>query len=845
MIGRYLQALLLAALAAVLFLGPALLPGRALVPFPPEHTPPASAEIAARGLVQADLLVGNPAGGDKYNQSLAWDRISQDRLRAGSIPLWTRDLGGGAPVVPQMGQVYMPWTWLLCWLDATTAYGPWYFLHLCVLAILLMDFLRLLGVRPAAGLVGVACLVLGLWTQARVHHNVILSAALPLFLALGCVLRLFAGGGWRVTGVLAFACGVPWLGGFAPVALQSTYLTVALALFCAVRAPRGERRGPLLSVGLALGLGALIAMPQMLPVLAAATDTARAVPSAADLARSAMSLAHALTLPWPDLLSWAAPTFYEGSIDVTYPPFASLWLLDQAGANNMNWPETAFSIGVPGFALALLALGRGRHRGIAWFFASVAALGFGLAIAAPGLLQLSAVIPGARAGDIRRFLFLCGMALPVLAALGADRWLEGARARPAVAMCAVLGVASAVLFALHCVSAHSVQDAYAHLAVPRYGGLVTVADFHRAADAHHGEGAANRAHLLATFARATLAGGFGAVLLLLCGRWRARALTALALVSVFELWHAGAGTVVAVPAARVDTPPRILQPALAATKAAAAAAQPRPRFQRLALEPATGSTRLAQPNLGAFWGLEDLALYTSLAPRSLEEFYLALEPDAADKVSVAFHGAGVGGFHAPATLRHPMLAVLGLRFVLSDRALDLPGLREVTPEGWPGREHLYERADVLARATFVTRARVVPDRTERLALLADPARDARTEVLLEDADLTPLDAPVDPAARVEIDTWADEHLALRVTCSAPGYLRIADPFDPGWTATVDGEARRLLRADHHLRAVYLEPGEHRVELRYDGPIARWPARLGLLGTLLALALLCWPRRRSA
>ncbi len=843
MIGRYLQALLLAAFAGALFLGPALLPGRALVPFPPEHVPPLGAEIAQRGLDGTDLLVGNPAGGDKYNQSLAWDRISRDRLRGGSIPLWTRDLGGGAPVVPQMGQVYMPWTWLLRWVDSTTAYGPWFLLHLCVLALLFVDFLRLLGVRPAAGLVGVACLVMGLWTQARIHHNVILSAALPLFLALGCVLRLFAGGGWRATGVLAFACGVPWLGGFAPVALQSNYLTAALALVCAWRAPAGQRLGPLRRVALAFGMGALIASPQMLPVLAAAADTARGVPSADDLARTAMSLAHALTLPWPDLLSWAAPRFYEGSIDVTYPPFASLWLLDQDGANRMNWPETAFSIGIPGLALALLGLGRGPRRAVAWFFAAAILIAFGLAIAAPGLLQLSAVIPGARAGDLRRFLFVCAMGLPVLAALGADRWLDGTRARPAIVTCILLAGLSLVLFALHCASAHSVQDAYAHLAVPRYDGLVTVADFHRAADAHLGEGAANRSHLLATFARAALAGGLGAGLLFLTRR-RAWALAALALLSTFELWHAGRGTVVAVAATRVDTPPRVLAPALDATRAAATAGQPRPRFQRLDLV-YENRTRLLQPNLGAFWGLEDLAIYTSLPPRSLTEFYLALEPDAPGKPSVSFGGAGVGGFRAKATLQHPMLAVLGLRYLLASEAVDEPGLRDVTPGEWTGAARLYERDDILPRATFVTRSRVVLDRATRLALLADPARDARAEILLEDHDLAPLTGSGDPTARVDIETWSDEHLVVRVTCTTDGYLRIADPFDPGWTARVDGAPARLLRADHHLRAVRLAPGSHRVELRYDGAIATWPRRLGLLGVLAGLALCCWPRRRSA
>lgn len=125
-----MQALVLAALCSVLFLGKALLPGYAVMPFPPEVLEPMRSEALAEGRVTAaDLQQGNPSFGDKYNQSLAWDRITGDRLRSGDFPLWTRDIAGGAPFVPQQGQPYMPWSWLLPLIPAPGVYGLWYFLH--------------------------------------------------------------------------------------------------------------------------------------------------------------------------------------------------------------------------------------------------------------------------------------------------------------------------------------------------------------------------------------------------------------------------------------------------------------------------------------------------------------------------------------------------------------------------------------------------------------------------------------------------------------------------------------------------------------------------------------------
>jgi hypothetical protein len=55
---------------------------------------------------------------------------------------------------------------------------------------------------------------------------------------------------------------------------------------------------------------------------------------------------------------------------------------------------------------------------------------------------------------------------------------------------------------------------------------------------------------------------------------------------------------------------------------------------------------------------------------------------------------------------------------------------------------------------------------------------------------------------------------LRVELPAPGVLVTADPWYPGWTVRVDGEPRRLLRANYAQRAVALDAGVHEVEFRY-------------------------------
>ncbi len=844
-----LQAIFLAALCAAVFLGEGLLPGNALLPFPPEVYEPLRSEALATGTVtEAELLTGNREMGDKFNQSIAWDRITQSRLSRGELPLWTRDIAGGVPFVPQMGQVYEPWNALLILIPSAEIYGIWYLLHLVGFGWLAYRFFRRLEVCHEAALFGLVCVVLGLWTQARIHHNVILTAALPCFGMLSCVHALFYDGrSARSAGLLALGAGLSFLSGFAVTSLQISYLCVAFAVFLAWQ--RRDWR-PLLWVFLALFIGALLSMAQMGPVLRAAEESARDEASLDVLAETALVPQHALTMIWPDLFRWPDPKLYD--LDgMTRMPLAAFFALPTATSAKMNFPETAFGLGTVATVLCFYLGREDRMRfQLTIFFASIALLALMLTMALPPVLQLSVIVPGARAGDLRRYLFLVAIGLAVLATFGADRVHRSSTAPKAlIVSLAVVLVMSLIGMGIHMQGPEGLIQWWSKFADWRLGpdfpGVTNAEALFRSA-LSPGEAAANLEHGFRTFARASFCAGAGLLVLLWRRAWSLRLLTVLL---VFELVHSGAGTIVAVDSERLTTPPRTLQPVLEHESPNGV----RPRLQRLDLsgKPANLS-QLLPPNLGAFYGIEDLAAYNPLPKRRMEEFFLAIEPkEDGKKASMVFGGAGVGPFQAIESLQHPLVDLLGIEFILCNAAsnaqladlLKTGQLKDVTPRDVPGKIRLFERSTSLPRATFVDRAIVLPTKPERLAHLSQAEVQVHDRLVLEDKLAPEANGDGHCDAEVEILLHADEQVRIRVHTKEPGYLRLADPYDDGWTATVDGEPAPIWVADHYLRAVYLEPGEHEVVFAYAALVVHAPRWISIFALFAVISLCFWPVKR--
>lgn len=854
---------MLAALCAVLFLRESLLPGRAMVPFPPEVLDVAAAQARASGRLEtadqfAEVGRGNVSMGDKYNQSLCWDRVLETRLREGDIPLWTRDIAGGASFVPQMAQVWQPWNLLLLVLPAEQWYGWFVFGHLVLGGWLAWWFLRRTGIGQEGALLGLACAVLGLWTQCKLHHNVILTAALSLWPMLACVHALAHGSrSPRTMGALALWTGLSWLSGFAVVALQVTYIAIGYALWlCACRA-RGERLAPLVRIGAAMALGGILSLAQMGPVLAAAAESARSAAPGLDAGARGLELDHLLTLCWPDLLSWASDRFHARPdlaapfAEPTRPPWSQLVLLSQpvdpAGSTIHNWVESSFSCGIAALLCMVAALGDRTRRTAVLALTTVAVLGFGIATGAQPFLAVARALPGIGAADLRRTLFVASCAMVVLAALGADRIAREGGVRAARRLAAAVALVSgAGLCWLLLQDASSFVDAVAallaldadHPLVVQAGGSADALAAGIRGAMRPGEALDNLDALTTTAARALVTALLAWVALRLTQRTvRAAALTFLA---AAELLHAGLGPMQTVEAHRVRTPPLVLQPVLEAPREQGAF---RPRLQRLGGRADGRVQALHPPNLAGFHGIEDLAAYNPLPPARMEEFFRCIEPDAAGKASVTFGGAGVGWFHDEASLAHPLCDLLGIRFVLTDR--ELPAAANLVDRTVPGTGpfRLIERTTVLPRITMVHEVEVLADKEQRLSRLADRSRNVRDAVILEDPD-APRPEPRNGESTIEVVRLEDEGLGIRVVTPAAGYLRIADPWDPGWTAAIDGKPTTLYAADHHLRAVFVPAGTATVTLRFDGPRVVWPQRIALCALLLILGLLACRSRPS-
>jgi hypothetical protein len=135
----------------------------------------------------------------------------------------------------------------------------------------------------------------------------------------------------------------------------------------------------------------------------------------------------------------------------------------------------------------------------------------------------------------------------------------------------------------------------------------------------------------------------------------------------------------------------------------------------------------------------------------------------------------------------------------------------------------------MPRAYAVGGARVADGR-EGLRILIDPGFDPSREVLLAAG----VPAPVPPAFQGEVRAleWRPDRLRLEARLDQPGYVVLAEGYDPGWRARVDGAPAEVRRANIGLRAVAVPAGTHLVELVYRPP----SVTAGLAVSALALVV---------
>src|SRR5512135_1302045 len=391
----------------------------------------------------------NPILSDLAFANLPWRAALQEAAANGRAPLWNRFVLGGSPLVgvAQAG-VFHPSTWLGLWLPLAPS---WTFSCTFTLLLALVSayaFFGDFGLGASASLVGAVgwgfSTYVVFWDGWSVGPS---TATFPLLL-LG-LRRLARGPRGNGVALTTAALLLSVLGGHPESALHSA--AAGAVYFLWELRPAGRAAAPRAVAGAAAAgvLAALLSGPQLLPLLetvpSSAEYRARREAQARGAAAQSVPAGEAARRLLPDLLPFAHGIYGKSAVDGSRADGSGM-PLGYAGA--VLFP-------LAGVALASRPRVRGRTMFLGFFLAGLA-----YGASAPGLLDATSRLPGLALSLNYRLVFLAGLGLAGLAALGVDSLgRHGAARRLAVAGAATLAVLAGAFLLAHPVFADRGLDA--------------------------------------------------------------------------------------------------------------------------------------------------------------------------------------------------------------------------------------------------------------------------------------------------------------------------------------------------------------------------------------------------
>jgi hypothetical protein len=176
-------------------------------------------------------------------------------------------------------------------------------------------------------------------------------------------------------------------------------------------------------------------------------------------------------------------------------------------------------------------------------------------------------------------------------------------------------------------------------------------------------------------------------------------------------------------------------------------------------------------------------------------------------------------------------------FVSRDPGSASGGAESITTLMKPdGAFAIFEFGAALPRAKLYNRWRTMTNEASLLGELSSPAFDPSKTLLVANGPAVENSgaAPAAAAGSVTITRYEPKYVALKAEPSSPSVLLLNDKFDPAWKVSVDGKPEPLLRCNFIMRGVFLPPGSHNVEFRFDPPHGMLYVSVAAIATGIAL-----------
>ena len=835
---------------AIAFVGGGTLPGRALLPIDNLFLYPPWRALGAEYGVQ---LPHNPLIGDAILQNYSWKRFAAESYAAGQFPLWNPFILAGQPFLAgaQNGSLY-PLGVLFYLLPLPQAYAWFIALHLWLGALFASWLARTLGATRLGGVVaGVSFAFCGYLVVSFLWPMVV-STAIWLPALLATIERLFRGAGFRPA-LVALGAGIVGMQFLAGHLEMSLYLLLTAGIYTAVRLIgelRAGRRARALIAGAGalamVALGAGLAAIQLVPFAEAIRANVRSGWS--DYAETV-----GYAMPRDRWIAFFVPDYFGNPSHHTYldlldgelrsaehvradgePRYDTEW-------SGKNYVEGTVYLGILPLLLALVGVAaRPSAGGLALGVVAVMALLFAFGTPLYALLYYG--LPGVNQLHTPfRWVYPFSLCVAVLAGLGASALTRAPAddrptkqdvclrrraltadhpghggGEPPSRWAIRIGLAAAVLGTLG-VAALLLVLPFAEAAVGLAGRLLARSPELRAG---FGEARALFSYQYTNaLGSATLLAASGLALWL--GARRRTPIVGAAAVALLvgDLFSFGIGFNTVADTRPLGVVPLPIQ-----------AIRADPGLFRVVTY---GEDDTLPSNTNMLFDLQDVRGYDTIILREYVDYLELIEPQRGIPFSK------VAKLFDERSLASPLLDLLNVKYVLTSKTVRQPGYTLVYEDDGV---RVYRNERALPRAFIVMRALPAADRAAALRLVGDPGFDPRSSVVLEgrgDAAEAPGGAAVggaSPAIPAEVVEYGVNRVAVRASAPEGGVLVLGDTFFDGWTATVDGVARPLLRANALVRAVELAPGAHDVVFEYR-PLS---FRLGALVSFLAavgLALL--------
>ena len=272
-----------------------------------------------------------------------------------------------------------------------------------------------------------------------------------------------------------------------------------------------------------------------------------------------------------------------------------------------------------------------------------------------------------------------------------------------------------------------------------------------------------------------------------------------------------------------------------------------------------GTNNIFPSGIGPFYGLSDADGRTaSIAPTRMIRLFIYL-----DKKSFNSVITGVVPFSEPSILTKKIIDGMAIRYILASQEIPeintQPELVKRFKLVWKGEGcFVYENLDVLPKAFLSFGAQdslklppsksvftsassgAIVMRGQELALLekiCSPQFDVTRSLWVEGGPEFSNESQMS-AIPIKAQYIRNNETKYLVKNDRYCYLYVADSFEKGWTATVNGDPQPVYRANYAFRAVYLKPGNNTIVFHYTPPGFNLGMKISIMSLLLILLLCC-------